>query len=114
MSNPFVKNKITTCIPPYFCKATPEIIAFKWDKYIQKVDSLKNTVLKNIINFDKILLHYDYIFDDLEMIENIDPVENLFYINVYFLEYYKGRFIQRHEKLFGKLQELRKLFQYEL
>lgn len=98
-------------IPPYLSKVTPELISFKWDKYIQKV---KETNYQNICDFDKILLHYDYIFDDLEKIKDIDPVENLFYLNVYFLEYYKGQFIQRHEKLFGKLNDIKRLFQYEL
>ena len=97
-------------IPPYLSKVTPELISFKWDKYIQKV---KETNYQNICDFDKILLHYDYIFDDQDMIEVIDPVNNQYYYNVYFLQYYKGEYIQRHEKLFGDINKLKKmLFQY--
>ena len=99
-------------IPPYFAKLTPEFTSFKWDEYLQKVKEKKLDCLKD---FDKIFLHYDYIFDDPDMIEVIDPVNNQYYYNVYFLEFYKGNYIQRHEKLFGHIQKMKKrLFQYEL
>ena len=98
-------------IPPYFAKISPELISFKWDQYLQKVKERNFQVS----DFDKILIHYDYIFDDPEMIEVIDPANNLFYYNVYFLEYYKGEYIQRHEKLFGDIQKLKqRLFNFVL
>ena len=108
-------NRKYTSIPPYFGKITPELISFKWDPYIQNVKTMIETQFKNISNFDRILVHYDYIFDDEEMIKLINPHEKQFYYNIYFLEYHKGEFIQRHEKLFGDIQKLQsKLFQYSL
>ena len=99
-------------IPPYFAKVSPELTSFKWDKYLQKVKEKK---FEGIRDFDKILIHYDYIFDDPDMIEVIDPVSNLFYYNVYFLEYHKGEYIQRYEKLFGDIQKLKqRLFNFVL
>jgi hypothetical protein len=99
-------------IPPYFAKISPELIAFKWDKFLQKA---KETKFENIRDFDRILVEYDYIFDDQDMIEVIDPTNNLFYYNVYFLEYHKGEFIQRHEKLFGDITKLKqRLFNFVL
>ena len=110
-----MNSKIKKDIPPYFGKITPELIEFKWDPYIQNVKNMIETRWKNISNFDRILLHYDYIFDDSEIIHLINPHENLFYYNVYFLEYHKGEFIQRHEKLFGDFHKLQqRLFQYSL
>ena len=99
-------------IPPYFAKVSPELISFKWDKYLQKVKEKK---FDGISDFDKIFIHCDYIFDDPDMIEVIDPANNFFYYNVYFLEYYKGEYIQRHEKLFGDIQKLKqRLFLFSL
>lgn len=94
-------------IPPYFAKITPELTAFPWDKYVDKVKDLK------LSNFDKVLLHYDYIFDDLDVIEQIDPDRNLFYMNIYFFEFYKNNFIRRHEKIFGNIETIKhRLFLY--
>jgi hypothetical protein len=110
-----MNSKIKKEIPPYFAKMTPELMSFKWDPYIQKVNFMIETRWKNISNFDMILIHWDYIFDDEEMINLINPHEKQFYYNVYFLEYNKGDFIRRHEKLFGDMQKLQpKLFQYSL
>jgi len=108
-------TSINQTIPPYFAKITPELTSFKWDPYIQKVKTMIETQWQNISNFDMILIHWDYIFDDEEMINLINPYEKQFYYNVYFLEYNKGDFIRRHEKLFGDMQKLKqKLFQYSL
>ncbi len=99
-------------IPPYFSKISPELINFNWDPYLNRV---KNTNITNLKDFDKIFLHHDIILDDQVMNEVIDYTNNLYYHNVYFLEYYKGKFIQRHEKLFGNIDKLKStLFEHNL
>ena len=65
--------------PPYFSKLCPQIALINWDTYIQKIENMP------FKNFDKILVKYT--------INNNDKYD------VWFLQFYKGEFIRRFEKL---------------
>lgn len=69
--------------PPYFQKSCPQIALINWDSYISKIENMP------LENFDKILIKYT--------IENHDKY------NVWFLQYYKGKFIRRFEQLHPSL-----------
>jgi len=65
--------------PVYIAKICPQISLINWDIYISK---LKNTPFNN---FDKILIKY-----------NLNETGTY---DVWFLQFYKGEFIRRFEKL---------------
>lgn len=69
--------------PPYFRKSCPQIALINWDSYISKIENMP------FVNFDKILVKYTK--------ENHDKY------NVWFLQYYKGKFIRRFEQLHPSL-----------